>query len=45
MPDERSVVGGMVAGGHVMQTAEIRACAVGEMGGYKPGTRGSVRPH
>ena len=32
------VVGGTVAGGHMMLVAEVRACTVGEMGGCKPGT-------
>ena len=31
------VVGGTVAGGHIM-LAEMRACAVGGTGGCKPGT-------
>ena len=35
MPDERPVVGGTVAGGHIMWTAEVRACVVGAMGGCK----------
>ena len=39
------VVGGTVAGGHIMLAVEMRACAVGETGGCKPGRRGSVRPH
>ena len=38
MLDERPVVGGTVAGRHIMRTAEMRACDVSTMGGCKPGT-------
>ena len=32
------VVGGTVAGRHIMPAVEMRACAVSETGGCKPGT-------
>ena len=32
------VVGGVVAGGHIMPLPKMRACAVGGTGGCKPGT-------
>ena len=37
MSDERPVVGGTVAGGHIMLSAEMRACTVDGTGGCRPG--------